>query len=177
MTTQGVNALAAAAREFDDLVQRVAALESQVNSLLARREVLTRTAYKPSEVAAMLGENPATIREWIKDGRLSAVDMGGWYAVRAESVANLLDASPRHQHSRGKWSRAKGEVQADVPRNAWSVREFAAALGVNKHTIYRACNRGEIAWVQVGGEKRIPNAELERMVAEAYKQASAARST
>jgi excisionase family DNA binding protein len=75
-----------AARDMANLVQRVADLENQVKSLLARREGLARTAYKPSEVAAMLGKNPATIREWIKDGRLPAEDMGGWYAVPASAV-------------------------------------------------------------------------------------------
>lgn len=70
-------------------------------------------------------------------------------------------------------SRAKGQVQADVPREFWSVREFAATFGVNQHTIYRMCNRGELAWVPVGGEKRIPNSELERLLAEAYGRRSA----
>lgn len=64
--------------------------------------------------------------------------------------------------------RAKGKIDADVPRTFWSVREFAATLGVNQHTIYRACRRGEIAWVRVGGEKRIPNSELDRLLNEAY---------
>jgi len=50
------------------------------------------------------------------------------------------------------------------------VKEFAATLGVNRDTIYRACKRGEIAWTWVGGEKRIPNAELERLLAEAYER-------
>jgi len=65
-------------------------------------------------------------------------------------------------------AQAKGKVQADVQREAWSVREFACALGANVHTIYRMCNRGELAWFQLAGEKRIPNSELERLMAEAY---------
>jgi excisionase family DNA binding protein len=70
-------------------------------------------------------------------------------------------------------SRAKGKVQADVPRNAWSVKEFAATLGVNVHTVYRMCDRGDLAWFLFGGEKRIPNSELERLMAEAYERRSA----
>lgn len=67
--------------------------------------------------------------------------------------------------------RAKANVvTADVPRNAWSVREFAATLGVNVHTIYRLIKHGQLAWFPVGGEKRIPNSELDRLLAEAYER-------
>lgn len=52
----------------------------------------------------------------------------------------------------------------------WSVNEFAALLGVGKHVIYRATDRGEIAWIKVGGSKRIPNSELERLLAEAQER-------
>jgi excisionase family DNA binding protein len=75
-----------AAREIDQLTRRLTELETQVRSLLDRREGPARTAYKPSEVAAMLGKNTATIREWIKDGRLPAEDLGGHYAIPASAV-------------------------------------------------------------------------------------------
>lgn len=70
-------------------------------------------------------------------------------------------------------SRAKGKVQADVPRNAWSVREFAATLGVNVHTVYRLIKDNKLASFPFGGELRIPNSELERLMAEAYERVSA----
>lgn len=71
-------------------------------------------------------------------------------------------------------SRAKAQVVADgIPRVALSVREFAAAFGVNQHTVYRMCTRGELAWTRVGSEKRIPKSELERLLAEAYERCSA----
>lgn len=55
----------------------------------------------------------------------------------------------------------------------YSVLEFAALLSVNKHTIYRAIDRGDIAWIKVGGAKRIPYSELERLQAEAQARRSA----
>lgn len=70
-------------------------------------------------------------------------------------------------------SRAKGKVQADVPRLWWSVREFAAAFGVNVNTVYRLLDREELAWTWVGGEKRIPTSELDRLMAEAMDRRSA----
>jgi excisionase family DNA binding protein len=66
--------------------------------------------------------------------------------------------------------RAKGKVKADVPRTFWSVREFAATTGISIDTCYRLLQRGEVRWVQLGGEKRIPNSELERLLAEAAAQ-------
>lgn len=85
-----MSAFEQAAQELQRLVRRVEVLEAEVRSLRERREGLPRTAYKPSEVAAMLGKNTATIREWIKDGRLEAEDMGGWYAIPAEAIDALL---------------------------------------------------------------------------------------
>lgn len=70
-------------------------------------------------------------------------------------------------------SRAKGQVQADVPRTFWSVKEFAATLGVNVNTVYRLITDDKLAWTWVGGEKRIPNSELERLLSEAYGRVSA----
>lgn len=69
--------------------------------------------------------------------------------------------------------RAKGQVQADVPRNFWSVKEFAATLGVSLDTVYRMIARRELACVQIAGEKRVPHSELERLLAEAYEAVSA----
>lgn len=70
-------------------------------------------------------------------------------------------------------SRNKGQVQADVPRNFWSVREFAATLGVSLDTVYRLIKDNKLACVQIAGEKRVPHRELERLMAEAYEQVSA----
>lgn len=87
-----------AARDMATLIQRVADLENQVKSLLARREGLPRTAYKPSEVAAMTGWSTRAVRLWIQDGRLPAEVMGnGRYAVPAWAVEELV---PRRESRR-----------------------------------------------------------------------------
>jgi excisionase family DNA binding protein len=69
--------------------------------------------------------------------------------------------------------RAKGHVEANVPRLWWSVKEFAAATGVALDTVYRWTNRGQIAWTWLGGEKRIPNSEMERLLTEAKQRRTA----
>lgn len=71
-------------------------------------------------------------------------------------------------------SRAKAHIAAKgIEPVLLTVREFAAACRVNQNTVYRMCNRGELAWTRVGSEKRIPKAELERLLADAFEQCPA----
>lgn len=85
-----------AAREIERLTQRLAAVEDQVKTLLSQRQGLERTAYKPSEVAAMTGWSTRAVRMWIQDGRLAAEDMGnGRYAVPAWAVEQLTPRRDR----------------------------------------------------------------------------------
>lgn len=89
-----MSALGEAAREIDALMARVAALENEVQALLARKDGPPRTAYKPSEVAAMTGWSTSKVRQWIREGRLRAEDMGnGRYAVPAAAALALVPAS------------------------------------------------------------------------------------
>lgn len=91
-----MSAFDAAGREFEGLAQRIAALEEQVKTLLAHRDGPKRTAYKPSEVAAMTGMSTQAIRSWIREGRLPAEDIGnGRYAVPAWAVENLFQQTRR----------------------------------------------------------------------------------
>jgi excisionase family DNA binding protein len=68
---------------------------------------------------------------------------------------------------RGTSGRAKGNITADVPRLAWTVREFAAAIGVNYQTALHMVHSGQVGHFKAGGEYRIPNQELERLMTEA----------
>jgi excisionase family DNA binding protein len=69
--------------------------------------------------------------------------------------------------ARGTSSRAKGNITANVPRIAWSVREFAAAIGVNYQTGLAMIHSGEVGHFKAGGEYRIPQAEIERLLSQA----------
>lgn len=42
-----------------------------------------------------------------------------------------------------------------------TVEEAAAALGINRATLYRIMGRGELRWTTVGKRRRIPQAELD----------------
>ena len=48
--------------------------------------------------------------------------------------------------ARGTSGRAKGSITADVPRLAWTVREFAAAIGVNYQTALRMVHDGQVGY-------------------------------
>ena len=61
----------------------------------------------------------------------------------------------------------------DIQRDGLTVKEFAARWGVSTDTVYRAARAGKLACVLVGGEKRIPVAELDRLTVEAYERVSA----
>ncbi len=86
-----MSAFSEAARELESLSRRVEQLEALMRA--SRRDVPERTAYKVSEVAALIGRAPKTVRRMIEDGRLSAEDMGGWYAVPRSEVERLGRAS------------------------------------------------------------------------------------
>jgi len=59
----------------------------------------------------------------------------------------------------------KGDTVPGVERSAWSIKEFAATLGVNYNTVRRMVAREELRAVLVGGEYRIPDSELKRLLA------------
>lgn len=69
--------------------------------------------------------------------------------------------------------RAKGHVTADVERVAYSVREFAAAVGVSMDSVYAAIHRKELAAFRFASEYRIPASEMARLLTEAQGRVSA----
>jgi excisionase family DNA binding protein len=71
--------------------------------------------------------------------------------------------------------RTKFAVMADVPRIAWTVREFAASIGVNYETALAMVHDATVGHFKVGCEYRIPHDEVVRLVDEARKQAAAER--
>jgi hypothetical protein len=85
-----------AARVIDNLTRRVEQLESQLRTLRGEKDGPPRTAYTVPEVAAMVGKTPATVREWIRDGRLEAENMAaenggrGWWAIPVAAAEALV---------------------------------------------------------------------------------------
>lgn len=67
----------------------------------------------------------------------------------------------------------KGAVQADVPREFYTIREFASATCLAVDTVYRMRTRGDLAAVRLGGEWRIPREEIDRLKAAALAQVGA----
>lgn len=60
-----------------------------------------------------------------------------------------------------------------VERVAYSVREFAAAVGISIDSTYRCIHSGELASFKIASEFRIPATEVQRLLAEAEAQVSA----
>lgn len=91
-----MTAFEAAAREIAELTRRVEQLESQLRTLRGEKAGPPRTAYTVPEVAAMVGKTPATVREWIRDGRLEAENMAdenggrGWWAIPVAAAEALV---------------------------------------------------------------------------------------
>ncbi|HET9142450.1 helix-turn-helix domain-containing protein [Actinophytocola sp.] len=90
--------------------------------------------------------------------------------ARLPKRTTLGKAEPVTVKTRRASNRAKGNIQADVPRLAWTVREFAAAIGVNYQTALRMVHQGKVGHFKAGGEFRIPHKEIERLLAEASQQ-------
>jgi hypothetical protein len=59
-------------------LERIEATLAQMMALLnelvavSRRSIVTKSAYSPAEVAAILGKRPYTVREWCRLGRINA---------------------------------------------------------------------------------------------------------
>ncbi len=52
-----------------------------------------------------------------------------------------------------------------LPRRAFGVDEAAAMLGINRATIYRMMNDGELATFLIGGRRLIPAEEIDALLA------------
>ena len=55
----------------------------------------------------------------------------------------------------------------DPKREAFSVSEFAEAIGVSEQHIWNALRRGEIKKFKLGQRTLIPNAELQKLLGNA----------
>jgi excisionase family DNA binding protein len=57
---------------------------------------------------------------------------------------------------------------------AFSIKEFAAMLGVNQRSVYREIADGKIRTFKFRGSTRIPVSELERITGDKYHKGGAA---
>jgi excisionase family DNA binding protein len=60
-----------------------------------------------------------------------------------------------------------------VPRTAWTVEEFAESTGLNKHTVYRLIQSGEIRAIRVNKSYRIAETERVRWIEEQERRLAA----
>ena len=57
------------------------------------------------------------------------------------------------------------EFSFSTPRRLLTIVEAAEALSISRSSIYRLFDAGQLAWVQIGGSRRVASAEIERFIA------------
>ncbi|WP_406817137.1 helix-turn-helix domain-containing protein [Mycobacterium sp. M23085] len=57
------------------------------------------------------------------------------------------------------------EPRPSTPRRLLTIVEAAEALSISRSSIYRLFDAGQLAWVQIGGSRRVASAEIERFIA------------
>lgn len=57
-------------------------------------------------------------------------------------------------------------MEGTTERAYISIRDLASYLGVSRRTAYDLVNKGSVPSVRIGGQHRIPRAELERQLAQ-----------
>jgi excisionase family DNA binding protein len=57
------------------------------------------------------------------------------------------------------------EPRPSLGRRLLTIVEAAEVLNVSRSSIYRLFDAGQLAWVQIGGCRRVTSAEIERFIA------------
>lgn len=99
------------------------------------RRPAPRVAYRPAEVAALLGVGTARVGRRVRAGRLAHVQLGGAVLVLAGDVD---PTAPRGA------ARDVLEAWAAAAPPVLTQSEVASAVGVSMRTISRALDRGEL---------------------------------
>lgn len=70
---------------------RINHLQKEVSSLKAIKGGAERLTYSTKEAATALGVKPTTIRQWIKEHKLTATNVNGTLLISVESVMKLIN--------------------------------------------------------------------------------------
>jgi excisionase family DNA binding protein len=57
------------------------------------------------------------------------------------------------------------EARPSPARRLLTIVEAAEALSVSRSSVYRLFDAGQLAWVQIGGCRRVASSEIERFIA------------
>lgn len=98
---------------------------------------MVESLFTVGEVAERLRLNPVTIQRWIRDGRLSAINLGGsaGYRIRAEDIEHLL-------------FQEYGRIESLARRAAAAESELAEALGDYARGLTGATEQNVLTWRQ-----------------------------
>lgn len=73
----------------------------------------SRLAYTIDEVAELVGVHRTTVYDWVRDGRLGSVKIGGSRRVPRECVLALLNPDAERQAERAETERERRERAAE----------------------------------------------------------------
>jgi excisionase family DNA binding protein len=64
------------------------------------------------------------------------------------------------------------ESRVSNPRRLLTIVEAAEVLSISRSSVYRLFDAGQLAWVQIGGSRRVASTEIERFIADHTEAAS-----
>lgn len=61
--------------------------------------------YSPEQIAEQYSLNPATVRKWLREGKLKAIKMGGLWRISEEALQEFIDQDRKEANQRmfNKW--------------------------------------------------------------------------
>jgi len=65
---------------------------------MVRKRHMQEKVYTTEEVARQLRVDVSTVRKWIRDGELAAIDVGGEYRIRESSLQEFIRKREKRQN-------------------------------------------------------------------------------
>lgn len=118
------------------------------------------------DVSRITGTPYAVIREAIKSGTVATVLFGATRAIRRSTVEHLLAEKAKVAPTTPKNSVIAIDFY-ETDREAFTIDETAAILGIDRRKVTLAVENGHIAASQIGSRKFVHRSALEALLNEA----------
>jgi excisionase family DNA binding protein len=133
--------------------------------------MIREQVYTLTETSNILGVNRATIRRWIKGGKLDAENIGGVVLLPRQQVDSILKQRGQAHIIIGMLTQrnvlVKG-VNMQISDYFYTLGAAAKVLGITRISMWKWIQQGKIRGQKVGRETVFPKWEIE-LLAEARK--------